>query len=92
MLLAIGIRAPNDTNGHGRRGWLIHELISDDMGERTLYRGFFDAEGQTNAVILRSTGAYEVCSLIPVTASYYRDRKRERYPIAYDAPIPRAMA
>ncbi len=85
MLLAIGIYAPYTAGGQPRQGWLIHELFTSDVtGEQaTIYRGFFDAQGQTNAVILRTIGAYEVCNKIPVTASYYREEAKRPYRIEY---------
>ncbi len=84
MLLAIGIYAPFRTSGQPRRGWLIHELYTKPDGTQgTIYRGFFDAQGQTNAVILRTIGAYEVCNLIPVTASYFREEDKRPYRIEY---------
>lgn len=78
MYLAIGIEAPVSRNGAGRRGWLIHEVFED---HHTEYRGFYEAEGQTNTVGLRANvpGVQELCNSIPVTARYYRECKREPF-------------
>jgi hypothetical protein len=80
MYLAIGVMAPSTTNGASRRGWLIHEVFEDHT---TQYRGFVDAEGATNTVLLRRRvpGVQELCNLVPVTASYYRERAREAFPL-----------
>ena len=78
MFLPIGIEAPYAPSGASRRGWLIHEVFED---HHTEYRGFFDANGQTNTVGLRASvpGVQELCNGIPVTAAYYRERAREPF-------------
>jgi hypothetical protein len=78
MLLAIGIEAPPDSSGRGRRGWLIHEVTGDND---TAYRGLYQTGGSSwHAPSLRIIGAIEVCNRIPVTASYFRERTKEPYP------------
>lgn len=79
MYLAIGIEVPGcTTNGASRRGWLIHEVLENQLTE---YRGFYDADGSTNTVRLRQDipDVYEMCNRIPVTPAYFRECKAEPF-------------
>lgn len=77
MLAAFHIAAPNDTNGNPRRGWLVYRMPGDDSDpQEAYYLGFLD-EDHRGPNVARRNGIIELATHVPVSATYYRQTKRE---------------
>lgn len=82
MLAAFHIAAPNDTDGNPRRGWLVYRVPDtadpgrDGLTPEAYYLGFL-GEDYGGPNVARRNGIIELATHVPVSATYYRQTKRE---------------